>query len=402
MQAVILAAGKSTRTYPLTLTRPKPLLRVNNVTIIEHNLNQLRGLAEEVLIVVGYRADMIQEYLGDSYRGMKLKYLVQEETSGNASALRLAREYIRDRFILLYGDDLFSQADIRKLLPYDNAILAQRVADPSRFGVLKVEGDRFLEVVEKPQEFVSDLVNIGCFVLTPRIFEALEKIELSPRGEYEMTDAYNLLAQSAEIRVVPVADYWLPTTYPWSLLAANAFLLGRAKTALSRKAKLEKGVTLRGQVVIGNHTVIRSGVYIEGPVVIGEKCVIGPNAYLRAGTTIGDGCHVGQAVEIKNSILGRNTNVAHLSYVGDSILGDGVNLGAGTITANLRHDGAGVKSLVGDKVLDSGMSKLGAILGDGCKTGVHTSFYPGVKMDPGTFTLPGEAVRRDIKQSANL
>lgn len=398
MQAVILAAGKSTRTYPLTLTKPKPLLKIAGTTVLEHNLEQLRGIADEVIIVVGYKSEMLREFLGENYRGIKLRYVVQAETSGNASALRLTKDQVRGRFLLMFGDDLYSRVDIRNLLKYENAILAQRVENPSNFGVLKVEGENFVEVVEKPQEFISDLVNIGCFVFSSEIFQVLDDIQLSRRGEYELTDAYNLLARRQEIKVVPVADYWLPTTYPWSLLRANSFLLGRIKTAISKKAKVEKGVTLKGQVVIGDHTVIKSGVYIEGPVVIGKKCVIGPNAYLRSGTTIGDNCHVGQAVEIKNSLLGDDTNVAHLSYVGDSILGDRVNFGAGTITANLRHDGKCIKSLVGEKVVDTEMKKLGVIVGDDAKTGVHTSLYPGVKLDPGTTTLPGAVLTRDLNQ----
>lgn len=399
MQAVILAAGKSTRTYPLTLTKPKPLLRVANTTVIEHNLRQLSGIVEEVIIVVGYRAEMIKEFLGDGYEGMKIKYVLQEETSGNASALALAKDYIRGRFILMFGDDLYSRADIENILKYDNAILAQRVDNPSSFGVLKTDGDKFVEVVEKPQEFISDLVNIGCFVFSSEIFGVLEDIKLSRRGEYELTDAYNLLAIRKEIKVVPVEGYWLPTTYPWSLLRANAFLLEKVESGISGAAQIEEGVTLHGSVAVGGNTHIKCGTYIEGPVVIGKDCVIGPNAYLRAGTVIGNGCHVGQAVEIKNSILGDNTNVAHLSYVGDSILGDGVNLGAGTITANLRHDGGSIKSRVGERTVDCEMRKLGAVIGDGCKTGVHTSFYPGVKMDPGMTTLPGEVVKRDLKNN---
>jgi len=399
MQAVILAAGKSTRTYPLTLTKPKPLLKVANLTIVERNLEQLRGLVDEVIMVVGYQSDMIKGFLGENYRGMKIRYVSQEETSGTASAFSLTKQYVQGKFILMFGDDLYSRADIRNLAKYNNAILAQKVENPSRFGVLKVEGDKFLEVIEKPQEFISDLVSIGCFIFTPEIFNVLEDIKLSQRGEYELTDAYNFLAQKEEIKVVSAKDFWLPITFPWSLLRANSFLLQRTKTDISKKSKVEKGVIIKGQVIIGEKTVIKSGVYIEGPVVIGEKCVIGPNAYLRAGTTIGDNCHIGQAVEIKNSIIGDNTNVAHLSYVGDSVLGDNVNFGAGTITANLRHDDKNIKSLVGDKVMDSEMKKMGVIVGDGCKTGVHTSFYPGVKMDPGTTTLPGDVVVRDIKKS---
>lgn len=397
MQAVILAAGKSTRTYPLTLTKPKPLLKILNKTIIEHNLDQLRGIADEAIIVTGYKSGMIREFLGDNYRGIKLKYVTQEETSGNASALNLAREYINGRFILMFGDDLYSYVDIWNVLKFNNAILAQRVDNPSNFGVLKVEGDKFLEVIEKPQEFISDLVNIGCFVFSKKIFDVLDDIKLSKRGEYELTDAYNLLAQKEEIKVVPVKDFWLATTYPWSLLRANSFLIQRIKNEISRKAKIEKGVNVKGQIKVGDNTVIKSGVYIEGPVIIGERCVVGPNCYLRPGTVIGNGCHIGQSVEIKNSIIGDDTNIAHLSYVGDSILGNNVNLGAGTITANLRHDGKNIKSQVGEKVLDCEMKKFGVIIGDGCKTGIHTSLYPGVKLDPDVTTLPGDVVKRDLK-----
>lgn len=398
MQAVILAAGKSTRTYPLTLTKPKPLLRVANSTIIEHSLEQLRGVADEAIIVVGYKSDMIRDFLGESYKGIKIKYVLQEETSGNASALRLVRQHINGNFILMFGDDLYSRTDIRNLLKYDNAILAQKVGNPSNFGVLKVEGNKFLQVIEKPQVFISDLVNIGCFVFSEDIFQVLDDIKLSQRGEYELTDAYNLLAEMTEIKVVPVQDFWLATTYPWSLLQANSFLLGRIKSDISRKARIEKGVVIKGNVIVGDDAHIKSGVYIEGPAVVGRGCVIGPNAYLRGAVSVGDNCHIGQAVEIKNSVMGNNTNVAHLSYIGDSILGDDVNIGAGTITANLRHDGCSVKYQVGEKLVDSGMKKLGAIVGDGCKTGVHTTFYPGTKMDPGSVTIPGEIVRRDFKK----
>ncbi|HEY5137850.1 MAG TPA: sugar phosphate nucleotidyltransferase, partial [Methylococcales bacterium] len=262
MQAIILAAGKSTRTYPLTLTKPKHLLKVANMTIIEHNLEQLRGLVDEVIMVVGYKSEMLEDFLGASYRGIKIKYVPQAETSGTASALNVARPYIKDRFVLMFGDDLYSRSDLRNLLKCGNAILAQRVEDPSRFGVLKVEGDKFVEVIEKPQEFISDLASIGCFVFSLSIFDMLDDIKLSQRGEYELTDAYNLLAQKQEIKVVIAKGYWLPITYPWSLLRANSVLLQGIKTDISNKAKVEKGVTIKGQITVGEKTVIKSGVYI--------------------------------------------------------------------------------------------------------------------------------------------
>ncbi|MCL0056718.1 sugar phosphate nucleotidyltransferase [Dehalococcoidia bacterium] len=395
-QAIILAAGASTRTHPLTLTRPKPLLKVANKTIIEHNLEQIIGMVDEVFVVVGYKAEMIENHLRKKFKKIKIRYIFQDKPLGNADALRLVKKNIKGNFLLMFGDDLYSRKDIKKLLKYKNAILAKKVKDPQNFGVLEKKGDIFCRVVEKPKKFISDLVNIGCFVFSKDIFSVLDKIKLSERNEYELTDAYNLLAKKEEIKIVENGDYWLPMAYPWNLLEANEFILSRIKSKKDKSAKVEKGATLKGKIIIKENTLIRSGGYIEGPVVIGNNCVIGPNCYIRKGTTIGNNCHIGQAVEIKNSIIGDNTNIAHLSYVGDSILGEGVNLGAGTITANLRHDWKNIKCMVNGEMKDTGRQKLGIIMGDNCKTGIHTSFYPGVKINPGCLTLPGEIIKKDL------
>lgn len=399
MQAVILAAGKSTRTYPLTLTKPKPLLKVANETIIEHNLKQLDGLVDEVIIVVGYKAEMIKEFLGDKFGKIKIKYINQAETLGNADALKLAEKHITGKFILLFGDDFYSKNDIKKLLKHNNAMLAGEVENPQCFGVLKTKGGIFVEVAEKPEKFISNSVNIGCFIFTKKIFAVLDKIKLSERKEYELTDAYNLMAKKEKIKVVPVTDYWLPTTYPWNLLEANEFILGKIKTKKHKNAKIEKGAVLKGEIMVGNNSLIKAGSYIEGPVIIGDNCVIGPNCYIRGATAIGDNCHIGQAVEIKNSLIGDNTNIAHLSYVGDSIIGDNCNLGAGTIVANLRHDKKHIKSKVNGNPIDSNRKKLGVIMGDNCRIGINTSFYPGVKINPGLMTLPGEIIKKDLTEN---
>ena len=396
MQAVILAAGKSTRTYPLTLTKPKPLLKVAGKTIIEHNLEQLAGLVDEVYIVVGYRAEMIKIFVGERFKKIKIRYIVQEKPLGNADALRKVSGKIKSKFILIFGDDLYSKKDIKNLLKCDNAILAQKVEDPEKFGVLRVNDNTFIEVVEKPKKFISDLVNVGCFLFDKSIFDVLENISLSKRNEYELTDAYNLLAKGKKIKIIKVKDYWFPTTFPWSLLEANEFFLNKVKTKKSKKAQIEKNVQIKGNVIVGQGTVIKSGVYMEGNIKIGDNCVIGPNCYLRGAMVTGNNCHIGQAVEIKNSIIGNSANISHLSYIGDSVIGDNVNIGAGNITANLRFDRKNIKSSVNGNIQDTGRKKLGVIIGDNCKTGINVSFYPGVKINPDSRILPGEIVKKDI------
>ncbi|MEJ6724914.1 MAG: hypothetical protein QNK80_09335 [Akkermansiaceae bacterium] len=183
--------------------------------------------------------------------------------------------------------------------------------------------------------------------------------------------------------------------YPWELLDLNEALMARIDDwAGHDSVQLGEG----GQVCVGEGTKILPGVYIEGKVTIGKNCKIGPNCYLRGSTAIGDGCHVGQAVEIKNSILMHGASVGHLSYVGDSVLGEKVNFGAGTITSNLRHDGSNHRSSVSGKLIDTGRRKFGVIVGAGVHTGINTSFYPGRKLGPGTSTLPGEIVNHDIHE----
>jgi len=182
-------------------------------------------------------------------------------------------------------------------------------------------------------------------------------------------------------------------------LEANEYFLGKMKGRIAPSAIIEQGATLKGEIIAGEGTIIKNGVYIEGPAIIGKNCVIGPNCFIRAATAIGDHSHIGQAVEIKNSIIGDNTNVAHLSYVGDSIIGDNCNLGGGAITANLRHDWKNIKCMIKGELKDTGRQKLGVIMADNCKTGIHTSFYPGVKINPGCMTLPGEIVKRDLEKN---
>ena len=181
---------------------------------------------------------------------------------------------------------------------------------------------------------------------------------------------------------------------PWDFLRVNHVALG-ALTASRIEGELSPAAHVDGILHLARDARVLPGVYIEGTVVIGPGCKIGPNCHLRGATSIGAGCHVGQSVEIKNSVLGRNTYVGHLSYVGDSVLGDRVNFGAGTITANLRHDGLSVRTPVDGVLEDTGRRKLGVIAGDGARTGINTSLLPGRKLAAGATTLPGATIARD-------
>ena len=183
--------------------------------------------------------------------------------------------------------------------------------------------------------------------------------------------------------------------YAWDFITLNEQLVS-AIDSNDIHGDVSPAAHIDGHIHVGKGTKILPGVVIEGNIIIGENCKIGPNCYLRGSTTIGDNCHIGQAVEIKNSIIGHNSSVGHLSYVGDSVIGNAVNFGAGTITSNLRHDGTNHKSTIDGEFIDTGRRKFGTIVGDGTHTGIHTAIYPGRKLGPHSTTLPNGTVKTDI------
>jgi bifunctional UDP-N-acetylglucosamine pyrophosphorylase/glucosamine-1-phosphate N-acetyltransferase len=183
--------------------------------------------------------------------------------------------------------------------------------------------------------------------------------------------------------------------HPWDFLRANELYVSALAENLI-EGEIHASAVIEGVIHLGAGTRILPGVFIEGNVVIGANCKIGPNCYIRGHTSIGDGCHIGQSVEIKNCLILSKTNVGHLSYVGDSVLGEKVNFGAGTTTSNLRHDGKNHRSSVNGELVDTGRRKFGTIVGDRVHTGINTSIYPGRKLWPDTSTRPGEIVQRDL------
>ena len=393
IQAVIMAAGKSTRTWPLTLTKPKPLLKVMNKEIIKHNLDALQGLVSEVIIIVGFKKEMIIEEIGHKYGKLKIRYAEQKRQLGTGHALKYVEKLIKGKFIVMGGDDIFSKKDIKACLRHKYAVLGCKVEDPGRFGVFVVKGKEVKKVVEKPKKFVSGIANAGLYVFDKSVFKF--KLRKSQRGEYEIVDYINALIRKEGVVCEKVKGRWLSVGNPWDLIEANSVLVSEIKNDI--KGKVEKNVIVKGKLKAGKGTEILSGTYIKGNVIIGENCLIGPNCYLRGNTSIGNGCHIGQAVEIKNSVIMDNAKVPHLSYIGDSVIGENSNLGAGTITANLKHDNKNVRSVVKGKIVDTGRRKFGTIIADDVHTGIKTTIYPGRKIWPGVSTLPGEIIDKDKK-----
>ncbi|MDD3246867.1 MAG: sugar phosphate nucleotidyltransferase [Methanosarcina sp.] len=396
MKAVVLVAGKGTRMEPLTSDCPKVMLEVANRPILEHILNAaVEAGIEGFVFITGYLEEQIKDYFGDGSKwGVSIEYVQQKEQLGTANAIGYARGHVEGAFLVLNGDMLIGQEDLKSLVSRkeEAVICVKEVENPSDFGVLETDNNKVVRIIEKPKNPPTNLANAGIYLFRESLFDFIDKTQLSVRRELEITDSIQMLIDSgAPVGYHPLTGRWIDIGYPWDLLKANEHLLKDLKG--SCEGTVEPNATIKGEVAIGKGTLIRNGSYIEGPVVIGENCDIGPNCFIRPSTAIGNRVRIGNAVELKNTIVMEGTHVGHLSYVGDSIIGRRCNFGAGTKVANLRHDGKNIKVILKGRILDSGRRKLGVIMGDDVHTGINTSINIGVIMEKGKVTLPGEVVK---------
>ncbi|SDQ94277.1 bifunctional sugar-1-phosphate nucleotidylyltransferase/acetyltransferase [Natronobacterium texcoconense] len=392
MKAVVLAAGKGTRIRPLSDAVPKPMLPVADRPLAAHAVDAaIDAGADEIVLVVGYEADEVESFFGSERRGVPVSYAVQTEQNGTADAVNAAREHLEGPFAVLNGDNLYDPDAIERLFERRPAVCAVEVDEPSNYGVLSTDDGTVSGIVEKPANPPTNLANAGAYAFPEKAADWLE-VPASERGEHEITDVLARVIE--EFAVTPVTlDRWMDVGRPWELLEANEWKLGDLDRRI--EGDVSDSAHLEGDVVVEPGATVKPGVVIEGPVLIRSGATVGPNAYVRGATLIGEDVSVGNGVEIKNSVLSAGTSVNHLSYVGDSVLGQDVNFGAGTTVANLRHDDGDVKFTVKGERISTGRRKFGVVVGDRVKTGINSSLTPGLKLGTEATTAPGEVVERD-------
>jgi bifunctional UDP-N-acetylglucosamine pyrophosphorylase/glucosamine-1-phosphate N-acetyltransferase len=412
MRALVLAAGKGVRLWPLTEHLPKPLLPIANKSLLETTIESLvfSGI-KKIVVLVGFNQEKIRQKLGNGKRlGCSIEYVTQKRLGGTADAVLASYEKLRQetRFLAVYSDDYYDRHAVKRFVIANNrenrgmSMAVSSLQDAAQFGSVQTKRGHVSGINEKTGNHAKGLVNIGLYVLEESIFDAIRKTGKSKRGEYELTDSLNLLVEKGErINAFPFRkNEWVGISYPWDLLEAN-----RLVVACERKRQdgnVGRNVSTEGSVVVESGTLIKSGTYIEGPVHIGRDCVIGPNSYLRPFSSIGNRVKIGAGCEVKNSIIMDDVKIPHLSYVGDSIIGTGSELGAGTITANLRFDLRTVKSKIGNSWIDSQKIKLGTVIGDNVKTGINVSIFPGVRIGSESWIGPGAVLKQDVPKMSRI
>ncbi len=338
MQAVIMAAGRSTRTHPLTATRPKPLVPIWDRPLLEHQLGQLEGLADEVLLVVGFLRDQIEARFGDSFRGMRLGYVRQERQRGTADALLAARPHVKGRCLVLNGDDFYHRDDLQGLASRGRGLLVSRAKDPQNRGVVQLDGDVVTGIVEKPKDPPPGAwCSLGGYCVEKDDLRFLDDVVESPRGELELPDFILRLIEESEVRAKTIERFWLPITYSWDVLQTALFLW-----EVPERAR-ELG--------------------LEGPIHLGAGAGVDESARLVGPIATGSGVRIAASAVVERSILFDDVVIGEGARVVDSVLGSGVTVGASARIES--RPGSELEIDVKGKKVVPEIARLGAVVGDG-------------------------------------
>lgn len=332
MKAVVLCAGEGTRLRPLTYTSAKHLIPVANRPVIHYTLDALReaGVTDIGLVVSPNVEAEFKAALGDgSPWGVRLSYIRQSDPKGLAHAVGCAREFVGDDPFLVYlGDNLLEQGVEAFVRDYEAdptaaGIMLTEVDDPTRFGVVRLEGDRITELVEKPNDPPSRLAIVGVYQFDPSIFDAIDRIEPSWRGELEITDAIQTLIDDGKtVRPHRVQGWWKDAGKPEDMIDANRLVLeGLCDPPI--QSDIADDSQISGRVAVAEDVTVQRSV-LRGPLVIGEGAVI-RDAFVGPFTSIDRNVHLSES-EIEYSIVMAEATIEGIRRVDHSLIGRNVRL----------------------------------------------------------------------------
>jgi bifunctional UDP-N-acetylglucosamine pyrophosphorylase/glucosamine-1-phosphate N-acetyltransferase len=404
MKVVFLCGGIGKRMFPIT--EDKFLLKLLGKTLLQIQLEAARQAGLNHFLIVCNRYNMEQiEKITNVIPDTKIKLVLQKQSLGIADALKSAASFLDESILIVNPNDVFAPSAYISLLQEakkksaDSYMLGYHTKSYFPGGYLVVNAANELEhVVEKPKpgEEPSNLVNILVHLHTDskRLLGYIEEVKTTKDDVYECA-LDNLAKAGHKIKVIPYDDFWAPVKYPWHIFDVIKYVLDTSQPKISRSASISAKATIKGKVIIGDGVRVLENAVIRGPAYIGAGSIIGNNVLVRDYSHIGADCVIGHSSEVKSSYIGDGCWV-HSSYIGDSIIGKSCSFGAGTVLANFRFDEKNIPVTVGDEAIDIGRDKLGAIIGDNCKTGVNVSVMPGIKIGPNSIVGSHVCLTKDL------
>jgi glucose-1-phosphate thymidylyltransferase len=333
MKAIILCAGLGTRLRPLTFSNAKHLIPIANKPVMFYGLEAIIGAGiSEIGIIVGEnRSDFVRE-LGSGERwGVNITYIVQEEPKGLAHAAKVAQPFIQDEpFVMYLGDNIF-QAGLKEAVNiYEvhrpNAMtFLYEVEDPRAYGVAELEGDTVVRVVEKPKEPKSRWILTGAYIFDQKVFDVIDQLQPSARGEYEITDAIQgLVEQGSKVMPYFVRGWWVDTGNADDMLQANRLILRQIDGRVGQHVVVDENSEIVGDVILEDGVQIVNST-VRGPALIGAQSQI-VNSFIGPFTSIGQNVEIAQS-EIEHSIIMDGCAIRSIERrIDDSVFGRNITL----------------------------------------------------------------------------
>ncbi len=331
MKGLILSGGHGTRLRPITHSQQKQLIPVANKPILFYCIEDLINAGVKTIgIIVGPNKEQVMDTVSSVNWDANIEFIHQDAPLGLAHAVKISEDFLdADNFVMYLGDNLLKGGITNFVKDFVNSgveasLLLTEVDNPEQYGVALVDEQKkvIIELLEKPDIPPSNLSIVGIYGLTPAIFEAINNIKPSWRGELEITDALHCLIEGGcRVRYGLVEGWWKDTGKPEDILDANHLILDCLKT--ENKGIVENSM-LKGRISIGNNSIINENSVIKGPVIIGKDCVIS-NAYIGPYTSIGDGSQITNT-EIEDSIVMEDAEIVNAEKIVESLIGKNANI----------------------------------------------------------------------------
>lgn len=407
--AIILAGGKSRRFWPLS---DKNLIEFTNWNLLEYHLTTLSsfGIKDFIVICSAEVAAFLRVKKRQFSKLIVNRILQGSSNCGIGNAVILAFEVFKNKYLgrpvyILNCDDIYDSSIHQEL--FDNfqskkpevAVVGCEISSYKPLGYFELSENRVTGLDEKPpaSRLPSRFANMSLHLYAnfPKLHQILkEEAKVPDTNDDHYERALNRLCKNESVSCVYYRGRWEILKYPWNVLDVADYFLSQTSRKISEKAKIDKTAKITGSVIIEEEVQILEFARLQGPVVVKRGTIIGTGSLIRQ-SIIGENCVVGYQTEITRSYVGANCWF-HTNYIGDSVIAGNVNMGAGCVLANLRLD---QKNVYSEKI-DTGRSKLGAILGNGVQIGVNTSCMPGVKVGKNTVVGPGVILREDLPDNS--
>jgi len=330
LKAIILCAGEGTRLRPLTYTAAKHLIPVANKPIIYYIIEAIAatGIKDVGIVVSPYREEEFKGNLGAGERwGIHLSYILQRDPLGLAHAVACAKDFVKGQPFLVYLGDNLLESGVTDLVKEfkkggtNSIILLAEVPDPRSFGVARLEGGRIKGLIEKPKEPPSNLAIVGVYLFDSHIFEAIEEIKPSPRGELEITDAIQRLIDKG-YQVLPhmIKGWWKDVGKPEDMLDANRLILEKLEPRIDGHLESSQ---VKGRVIVEKGAKVHSS-ELRGPLIIGTGSII-EGSFIGPFTAI-DGQVKIRKSEIEYSIVMEGSRIEGIRRVDHSLIGRNVHV----------------------------------------------------------------------------